>query len=1579
MADLKLLKKRSCMKGKLTIFGNYLKVLKGTDEPGSLQLVDLESRLSKFESLYSKFDALQCNIEELSDDPDKECEEREQFEDTYYTLVAEARVLLGARPRQHRDLQEAAVASNSDGQASSFKSNCVRLPKIELPVFHGDYQHWLEFRDTFISLIHSRTDIDNINKLHYLRASLKGCASLVIDNLDVTSKNYESAWKLICDRYDNKRLLVNNHVQALFKIDHIKTESCAAIRYLIDTTNKNLRALSALEQPTQHWDTLIIHIMSEKLDAVTHRQWEEHRNNLSDFPSLNNFIQFLSNRADLLETLQENKNNNNQSQTYKTNSYLQTTKLNQNNSKPNNNKKESKVDYNFKKQCPLCKQNHFLFNCESFRALPIETRIHKATEAKVCLNCLRPGHGETKCNLVPCKYCKKMHNTLLHKHESTSNPEPSAPINNFANSTDVNKQITTPPHVLLSTAMVKVLDSKGVVHQARLLLDNGSTANFVTQALCGKLGLSKWSASATVTGINNNTSYSTQSCSLTIMSLYDDSFKLTFDCHILPQLTNSLPSSFINIENIPLPLGIHLADPSFNIPSAIDILVGADVFWSVLCHNSINLGKNLPKLYETKLGWLVSGYVARLKAQPSSPVCNFLCQQSDPDLTRFWELDSIPAKHSLSYEERSCEQHFLENTSRNDDGRFVVKMPLKQDPSVLGDSYQKAKCRFISLEKKFAREPVFKDRYINFMDEYERLGHMTLNKEPAWNPFQNLNYFLPHHGVIREDSLTTKLRTVFDASDTTSTGISLNDLQMIGPTVQEDLTSILLRFRQHKYVVTGDIEKMYRAIELHVSQRSLQQILFRSDPSQPLQTYTLNTLTYGTSSAPYLATKCLVSLAPTAHDIDVQKSIERDFYVDDYLGGSSSKEKTIKICKGVISTLKSAQFNLRKFKSNDKTILKHISELTQNNDTKLEFADINKNISSKTLGLLWNCNEDTLSYSINIESDKKITKRHILSVISQIFDPLGLVSPCIVEAKLIMQKLWVDKYGWDDDVSSEIKELWSSFSTTLPLLNNLKIPRWVLNNSDNYEIHVFSDASERAYGVCLYVRSVHRSGQITVHLLTSKSKVAPIKPTTMPRLELCGALLASRLCSKVLAALSIPITNCTYWCDSTIVLGWLNTSPLQLKNFVRNRVNEIQESTTGYSWRYVPSGDNPADHVSRGLKADSICSSPLWWSGPSFLLKDESEWPKHPKNKDDKHDLPELVAFTAIVDNDSNVNPITDLIKRHSKLTYLQKSMAYLQRFIYNCKNRNNKLNGHLSVQELQNSLNSIVRSAQLEMFPSEYAILKSGKALPKKNRLLSLSPFIDENNIIRVGGRMQNSNYSYDTKHPILICAKHHFSEILFNYFHLKFLHAGPQLLLANIRQIYWPLGGKNLAKVTVHKCVRCCRFKANIIQPIMGQLPASRTELVYPFLHCCVDYAGPVLIADRKGRGCRLIKTFLAIFICSSTKACHIELVTALSSEAYLAALNRFISRRGKPQTITSDNGTNFVGTYNEFGARAAGIDVIADRPYRGSGTRLGTPPSPVLVALTNFCIFNSKGREIQHLVYSPLVLFHYLTNIR
>ncbi|KPJ02096.1 hypothetical protein RR46_01492 [Papilio xuthus] len=757
-------------------------------------------------------------------------------------------------------------------------------------------------------------------------------------------------------------------------------------------------------------------------------------------------------------------------------------------------------------------------------------------------------------------------------------------------------------------------------------------------------------------------------------------------------------------------------------------------------------------------------------------------------------------------------------------------------------------------------------------------------------------------------------------------------------------SSILLRFRQHKYVVSADIEKMYRAILVNPSQRSLQQILFRYHPSEKIRSFTLNTVTYGTSSAPYLATKCLVSLAEQCSDPETKRAITKDFYVDDFLSGGNSIESVIELCKNVDKTLRSAQFKLRKWQSNNLEILKSTCPDNIQERCPIEKTlNLDDSLPSKTLGLHWDCKHDHLLFTINLDiTTKKITKRKILSLISQIFDPLGLLGPCTIQGKILMQKLWVNKYNWDEEVSPDLQKAFLDFTSSLIALNTLRIPRWVCTDFiTSLQLHTFSDASERAYGACIYVRAVSESGIAQVRLLISKNKVAPLKPTTIPRLELCGALLATRLHAKVMSSISFNVSDSYFWTDSTIVLAWLKTQTNQLKMFVRTRVGEIQDSTANHTWGYVPSKENPADLVSRGVMAESISSCSTWWSGPDFLKSSSIKIPNIPNTHSNYQS--EIIFHTTCIQTDTDT--IHEFINKTSSFTHLIRSMSYIKRFIYNCKNSKNKITGSLSLIELQNSENQILLLVQQKMFPEEYTLLKAGKPLPKNNRLNSLVPFMHSDNLIRVGGRLNNSCYTFDVKHPILLCSKFHLTQIIFHNQHIKLMHAGPQLLLSSLRQKYWPLGGKNLARRVVHACVRCFRFKAKPAQPIMGDLPCDRTKLEFPFLNTGMDYAGPILIANRKGRGAKLIKSYICIFVCLAVKALHIELVTDLTTEAFLAAFFRFTSRRGLPATVTSDNMTTFVGAANEVDIffKTYSKDIQSELGNRGIEFQTIPPYSP------------------------------------
>ncbi|KAL0860033.1 hypothetical protein ABMA27_010348 [Loxostege sticticalis] len=345
-------------------------------------------------------------------------------------------------------------------------------------------------------------------------------------------------------------------------------------------------------------------------------------------------------------------------------------------------------------------------------------------------------------------------------------------------------------------------------------------------------------------------------------------------------------------------------------------------------------------------------------------------------------------------------------------------------------------------------------------------------------------------------------------------------------------------------------------------------------------------------------------------------------------------------------------------------------------------------------------------------------------------------------------------------------------------------------------------------------------------------------------------------------------------------------SPHHLKTFVQNRVVEINELTSNTVWLHVNSSHNPADLVSRGLLLNELNSSTLWWNGPSFLFENNLKWSQN-TILESFNNLPELKL------------PTTNLL-----------TCAYMMRFIHNIRTKSSdeRLHGPLSVEELDKSLMFLTRQAQIKSFPEEYNALLNNVSVKSNRNISSLNIFLDDNKIIRVGGRLVNSEFSYDKKHPILLCSKHAFTCLLFQSQHLKLLHAGPQLLLSHIRDNWWPRGGRNLAKKVVKQCVVCCRLKGKIVQPIMGNLPVERVTANFPFINCEVDYAGPLYILNRKGRGSRLEKCYLCIFVCFSTRAIHLELVTSLSSQSYILAMKRFISRRGKPYQIFSDNGRNF-----------------------------------------------------------------------
>ncbi|XP_076482503.1 uncharacterized protein LOC117165311 [Bombus vancouverensis nearcticus] len=505
---------------------------------------------------------------------------------------------------------------------------------------------------------------------------------------------------------------------------------------------------------------------------------------------------------------------------------------------------------------------------------------------------------------------------------------------------------------------------------------------------------------------------------------------------------------------------------------------------------------------------------------------------------------------------------------------------------------------------------------------------------------------------------------------------------------------------------------------------------------------------------------------------------------------------------------------------------------------------------------------------------------------------------------MLLQRLWTLKIDWDESLPADVHTEWSKYYAQLPLLNNVEFPRkTIINPAAEIELHGFCDASERAYGACVYLRTITLDGHVCTRLLTAKSKVAPLKSLTIPRLELSGALLLASLANTVLQALTINIARTVYWTDSTIVLHWINTSPHTLKTFVANRVTEIQRKTHASDWRHTPTTDNPADLISRGQLPEDFLKTTIWQHGPEWLQQPEEYWPAW--NPVPLNETPEQKKATCL----SATPADHSILGRFSSWPKLIRIAARCLRW-RQARDRGKPLTMH----ELTNAHNRLIKLLQACYFSDEIRALRTDRNSAVKGKLQRLNPFLDKDGMLRVGGRLSHSPMPFHQKHPIIL-PKSSVTALIIEHEHLLNLHSGTQATLYALRRSYWPIDGRSQIWSTLKKCVRCCRANPPPVDYIMGDLPAARITESRPFTNVGIDYCGPFYIKERRDRNRRNIKVYVAIFVCLAVKAVHIELVSDLTSEAFISALRRFIARRGFCVTIYSDNGTNFVGVNNEL----------------------------------------------------------------
>lgn len=1502
-------------------------------------------RLEALEKIYSQFVEVRMKIELLLEDAleDGDGDEetlmqendrvRQEFENSYYALKAELMAFqsLGTSASRNSTLQAAETQA-----VTQFAK--VKLPEIKLPSFGGKIHEWVPYRDSFRSLIHDNTLLSDVDKFTYLRSSLSGDALQEINSIDLSAANYTVAWKALESRYENKKLIVKAHLDALFTVEALKKESYEGLNQLIGDFEKNLQMLEKIGEKPSDWSTILAYMVCSRLDMATLRHWETHHNS-KDVAKYSALMEFLKGHCSVLQSIAPSK----------AISFVQQRQF-----RP----AVCHTTFKFAPKCHFCSEpRHSVFQCVKFQRMSIPERIEAANRNKLCRNCLYPGHFARTCEKVACRQCHQKHHTLLHTEQPRSSvpPTQSRPptVNqqsrqpqskpptpnqqtrtaNTANTQDSHTQpatehattsqthvalpITPTQNIILSTALVSIQDRYGKSVPARALLDSCSQHCLMTKNFASKLKLDETPVYLSIQGIGSSQAVSTRLVTAVVgpRSPNISSFAEEMSFHVLPKLTVSLPTVSINTAAWNLPNSMLLADPNFFEMGPIDVIIGAEFYMELLKEERRRATDDGPTLQDTVFGWIVSGRIPEGPAASYSLVHVCSTAEIQDQLSRFWEVETCQSASTLSVEESACEEFFDRTTYRNDEGRYVVTLPKNERLiQQLGDSRSTAIKRFLGVERRFAMNPELKKQYAEFMREYLAMGHMReVSEEDTSVP----SYYLPHHAVLKPDSTTTKLRVVFDASCKTSTGVSLNDALMVGPVVQDMIVDITLRFRTHRFALVGDVAKMYRMVLMNAADHQLQRIVWRDSPSESIRTFALTTVTYGTASAPYLATKCLQRLSEEGEESHpaAAKVLKKDFYVDDMLSGVDDIEEGKRLVSQMNDLLQSAGFSLRKWNSNSKELLSAVPEGLRDERSILELDS--SSAAVKTLGLTWEPSTDCFRFSSPAWNESTaITKRCVLSDASRLFDPLGLVGPVIIQAKIFLQDLWKHDCEWDEPLSPQLEDQWREYRRNLTGLDGIAVPRWVgtSRSTEAVELHGFCDASNKAYGACVYVRAVAADGSVMVHLLTSKSRVAPLenlkknkKSLSIPRLELSSALLLAHLYEKVAKNITVA-TKCRFWTDSTIVVCWLSSSPSRWKQFVANRVSEIQHITKGSVWNHVAGEDNPADIISRGMSPAQLQYESRWFHGPKWLMSDEHYWPSSAQINESefaKADLEEKSIVAAL----PAVAP-SEIFGLRSSLVDLVRLTVYIRRFKWNTSpaNRSCRKVGSITSQEYEEAIRELVKLSQRESFPQEFSDLAKHGQVQDSSRISALNPQL-VGGVLCVGGRLKNAAVADSRKHPYILDHRHPFTKIVVVHYHRKYLHAGQQQMVSAVREQFWPTSVRNLARQVVHECVQCFRVKPKIQEQLMADLPPERVRPCFPFQKVGVDYCGPFYVVYPQRRA-RPVKCFVAVYVCLVTKAVHLELAADLSTQAFLTTLQRFTARRGKPSLIMCDNATNFVG---------------------------------------------------------------------
>ena len=1076
-------------------------------------------------------------------------------------------------------------------------------------------------------------------------------------------------------------------------------------------------------------------------------------------------------------------------------------------------------------------------------------------------------------------------------------------------------------------------DRPDIVVRTYVVMDDQSNRSLARSTLFEKLSIATEALPYTLTTCSGKTDvFGRRAQGLVVESLNGKvtiPLPTVLECDDIPHDRSEIPSPQAASQHEHLrPLAESI--PKIETDAGILLLIGRDVPQVHKVRQSRNGPNDAPWAQRLDLGWVILGEVCIGKAHRIPNVSTYRTQVLENGRPSMFEpcgnrititeqylqkenftkqhmgkfvqgqyIDDIGEdiyktteddnKISISIEDGEFMELMAREMTYTESGHLIAPLPFKHNRTRLPNNRDRAHARLQSLIRSFQKKPELRRHYTTFMETMLSKGHAK--QAPPISPHAE-TWYLPHFGVYHPKK-PGKIRVVFDSSDKYK-GCSLNDTLLMGPDLLNSLLGILIRFRSDSIACVADIEQMFYSFYVKEEHRDFLRFLWfkDNDPDKEVIEYRMHVHIFGNRPSPAVATFGLRKVAQEGqlhYGQDAKEFVERNFYVDDGLLVAPTPEQAIEVLKQTKDMLAVANLRLHKIVSNSQQVMDAFPMSERASDICNLDLDLDDVPLQRSLGILWNIQKDAFTFQINLDK-KRFTKRCVLSTINSIYDPLGFVQPVVIGGKILLRQMTqAPEIGWDDDLPQHLAPAWNSWRHSLLQLDRIQVPRaytpqHMSTDACRRELHVFADASQQAIAAVAYLRVVDSDRNIHVSFVMGKAKLAPKHAVTIPRLELNSTLLAVELAETIVTEISLKIDDQRFYTDSQVVMGYLTNRTKRFYVYVANRVQRILKFTTSSQWSHIPTHVNPADHATRSVAAENL-EATSWLQGPDFLKSPEELTSMLTSEKtfhtlpDDAEIRPDVSTYSTSLAVDTGFDGAR--FTRFSRWDALVRATAHLIRIARCLRKKSCKVQRiwhfcPLECEDFVRARTCILRCAQRQTFISEVGALQEKRYLPRSGRLLELNPFLDEDGIMRVGGRIRLADLDYMERHPVILCATSHVSTLLVRHYHERVHHQGHHFTTGAIRgNGFWILGCKSLVKSVIHKCIQCRKQRGKPVEQIMADLPRERLLPEPPFSCVGVDVFGHWFVTHRRTRSCSSqAKRWAVLFTCFSTRAIHIEL---------------------------------------------------------------------------------------------------------